>query len=129
LPASLDDPLWKGGAINLAGFTSAHRLGYFTGSAMSATVETAEAQLFEGKRAFLRGIRPFVEGSGTVTVQLGTRNLQSQSVTWGAAAPLNALGLAEFRSDARYHRARVNIAGGFAQAFGVEAEARPTGPR
>jgi hypothetical protein len=129
LSASLDDPLWKGGALLLAGFSAQHKLGYFTGDPLDAIVETGEIAFFPGKRAFVRAVRPFVDGAGTVTVSIGTRNGQDESVAWGPETGLNSLGLAEARSSARYHRARVTVSGGFANAFGIEAEARPEGIR
>jgi hypothetical protein len=129
LPASLDDPLWKGGALLLAGVTSAHELGFFTGDPLDATVETGEVQMFPGRRAFVRSIRPFVDGGGAVTVRIGTRNAQGDPVSWGAETALDSLGLAEARSSARFHRARVSVSGGFTHAFGIETEARPEGIR
>lgn len=129
LPASLDDPLWKGGALNLAAFTSAHRLGFFTGNPLAATIETGEIQMFEGKRAFLRSVRPYVDGAGAPSVQIGTRDLPGDQVVWSAQTAVNAFGSAEIRSSARFHRVRVNVANGFTHATGIDAEARPEGVR
>lgn len=129
LPASLDDPLWKGGALLPAGFTAAHKLAFFTGDPLDATIETGEVQMFDGRRGFVRALRPFVDGGGAITVQIGSRDKQTDPVSWGAVTALNALGDAEIRSSARYHRARVGISGGFGHAFGVDAEARPEGVR
>lgn len=129
LPASLDDPLWKGGALLPAAFTSAHLLAYFTGEPMDATVETGEVQMFEGKRAFVRALRPFVGGTGTITIRIGSRDRQTDPVSWGPGTGLNALGNAEMRASARYQRARVVISGGFDHAIGIDAEVRPEGVR
>ena len=127
LPASLDSPLWQGGQILLGAYNTSHKLGYFTGTAMDAIVETGEAQLFKGQRAHVSAITPFVDGGSSITVQVGSRNLQTETVSWGTATSLNAIGKAPVRSNARFHRARVNISGGFTRAQGIEPEAVPMG--
>ncbi len=132
LPAALDDPLWKGGALLLGAFNAQHRLAYFTGDAMEATLETAEAQLFPGARAFVRGIRPFVDGAppGGITVQVAARDRQTEAPAWGPETPLNAAtGKADLRSSGRFHRARVTISGGFSHAAGIAPDARAEGLR
>jgi hypothetical protein len=116
----LDSRFYTGDNYILSAFDSSHRLVTFTGSAMTATIETTESELFDGNRAFVSLLRPLVDGSGTVTVNIGTRNQLSESVTWGSAISLDASGEAQCRSQARYHRARLNISGGFNHAQGIE---------
>jgi hypothetical protein len=120
LPIYLDSRFYTGDNYILSAFDSSHRLNTFTGSAMTATIETSEAEMFEGSRAFVTLIRPIVDGTGTTTVQIGTRNLLSDSISWGSAISLDSLGEAQCRSTARYHRARLNISGGFNHAQGIE---------
>lgn len=127
LPASLDSPVWTGGNPLSGGFDTAHKLGSFNGSAKTATLDTSEASLNAGGLAYVDGVRPLVEG-GTATVALLTRNLQSDSQTAGSATSLNSrTGLADFRSTARYHAARISIAGGFTNAFGADFVFYPAG--
>ena len=132
LPASLDDPLWKGGALLLAAFNASHKLAYFSGDAMDATLETAEAQLVPGSRALVRGVRPIVDGAtlSDITVQVAARDLQTEAPVWGPESSVNGTtGLADLRSEGRYHRARVKIANGFGQAAGIHPDAKRAGRR
>lgn len=137
LPFSLDSAVWSGvGRPLLAGFDAAHRLGYFEGGTLNAVVETTEAQLFAGRRALVRAIRPLVEGVATngagITLQLGTRNTTVEPVTWTGPRSLDGNGVCPVRSNARYHRARIGIAAGttWSHIRGVdEVRARAAGTR
>lgn len=120
LPFSLDSRAWTANAAVLAAFDSSHRLSLFTGNALDAVLETGEAEVTPGRRTRINKIRPLVDGASSVTVQMGTRDTASDSVSWGTSASLNGTGDACVRSNARYHRARVNIAGGFDHAQGVD---------
>ena len=93
-----------------------------------AVIETAETQFFPGRRAYLSGVRPLVDG--TATIQIGTRDLQEDTVSYGSAiTPHSQTGLANTRSDSRYHRIRLNTTGDFTHAIGVDVEARQSGKR
>ncbi len=129
LPASLDSRRWVGGALQMSAFNSSHQLCTLDGDRQAAILETAEAMLSDPRRTFVTGVRPVIDG-GTKTIQIGTRNLPDDSVTWGTATSLNSrTGMADMRSDARYHRARVNVAaaGTWEHAQGVDYEANPSG--
>jgi hypothetical protein len=119
VPFSLDSKVWMGGKLQLAGFDTSHRLSYFTGTALDATLETGEFQAIPGKRAEIINTTPLVDG-GTHTVQVGTRETQAGTVSWGSASTENASGQCPVRSNARYHRGRVNITGDFNDAIGIE---------
>jgi hypothetical protein len=118
LPFSLDSKVWMGGKLQLAGFDTSHRLSYFTGTAMDATFETGEFQAIEGQRAEIIEAVPLVDG-GTHTVQMGTRETQAATVSWGSASTENSSGVCPVRSNSRYHRVRVNNTGSFNDAQGV----------
>ena len=129
LPASLDSRRWVGGALQMSAFNTSHQLCTLDGSRQAAILETAEAMLSDPRRTFVSGVRSIVDG-GTRTVQLGTRNLPDDSVTWSSAvSPNTRTGVSNFRSDARYHRARVNIAaaGTWEHAQGIDYDATPSG--
>lgn len=122
LAFSLDSLVWTGQNTILSGFDSSHRQINFTGSALTALLETGEFQVTPGQRSNVIRLRPLVEGSSaTVTLQLGTRNNLTESVTWGSAISTDQIGEFQCRSNARYHRARLNISGGFDYAQGIEA--------
>jgi hypothetical protein len=130
LPFSLDSRAWTGGRILLSAFDPAHRLSYFTGAALSPTVDTGEAQLFPGTRAVVTNARPIVDG-GVPSVALGTRERIIDPVSYGTAVAVDAIGNAPQRSAARYHRARLTLpaGAGFTHIGGVEIDAVPEGRR
>ena len=70
-----------------------------------------------------------VVGSDPVlTVEVGSRNSLGSAVTYSAARSPNArTGFVDLRSEARYHRARVTIAGAFDSALGIEYQAVSSG--
>jgi len=125
---SLDDPSWTGGRAQLGKIDSAHKLAFFTGSAMSATLETTEIQLTPGRRTMLSTVRPLVDG-GSTTIQVAHRNIQSATESWNSAITPNANGRASIRKNARYHRMRANLSGSWTHAQGVEIEGKAMGAR
>lgn len=130
VPYSLDSRFFLGGAMQLAGFDSDHKLGYFQGETLAGTIETQEAQPFAGQRAFVRSVRPMVDG-GTPTVGIGTRGRLADSVTWGSDVAMNDMGESPQRADARYIRAVVKIPAStdWNHMRGVDVDAAPAGWR
>jgi hypothetical protein len=131
LPYSLDSRLYTGNQSVLSAFSSNHKLAAFTGSALAARLETGEAQLVPGKRSQIAKVKPYVDGtSATTTVTMGTRNKRSEAISYGSALSLNSSGEAPMRANAFYHSLRLDIAGGFDYAQGVELTmANQTGAR
>lgn len=128
LTLSPDSDLLKGGKLTLAGVDSAHKLGVFDGAALAATVETQEANLVPGARAFVRASRPLCD-AGTATVAVGSRNRLTDSVTWSITSAQNATGVCDHRVNARYHRGRLVTSGAFGHLLGLEVEFDPAGDR
>lgn len=134
LSESLDSRAYKAGSVLVGGFGSGHMLGFFSGAALDAELETAEIQISPGQRSLIRSIRPLIDGNApssvpTITVQVGTRQRQQDAYAWTDPVAINGTGECPVRSDARYHRARVKISGGFDAAIGVEAMGAPAGAR
>ena len=130
---SFDSDVWKGGAGRFGAFDTAHKLGYFTGANMAATIDTSEAQLIGGQRAMLTAVRPIVDG-GTPTVRIGSRNRTIDSHTFSTTVTANAIGLCPVRTNARYLRARMEMAAGqtWTHAQGIEIpeeHVKPAGRR
>ncbi len=123
MTVSLDSTQWQGNStVLLAGFNSAHRHGFFDGSALPATIETRELELGgNGYESLLLGLRSLVD-AGTVTVQIGTRRTQSDPVVWGPITSPTSFdnSLFKVRNKARYFRFRLNISGDWTDALGVE---------
>ncbi len=117
---SLDDPIWQGGNALLLGFNSTYQLGSFTGEPGEATIETPEVELNPGLNTDITGIKPIVQGNSAVTVALGTRNTEADSVSYTPeVSPTSRTGVADFRRCARLNRSRVKITGDFPAAQGV----------
>lgn len=121
LPFSLDSRVYSGNSKLFGVFGSNNKLQVLNGVALDATIETGEVQLYPGERANVTEVRPYIDGaSATVTMQIGTRNTLADNVSWSSAVSLNDSGYAPVRSNARYHRLRVNISGNFNAAQGVD---------
>jgi len=106
---SFDSYIWTGIARRiLGGFDTSHKLGYFNGSNLAATVTTTEAAPGNGRLVRLRGARPLSDASG-ITLSLGTRNRQQDSVSYGSAVAVNALGTCPLHQTARYVRGKLQI--------------------
>lgn len=123
----VDSPAFQGGSLSMVGFGTDHKAATFSGDPLVAELETVE--LGEGNRFSVRNARPLIDGGATVTIADGYRNSQSDNYTYSALKPLTDLGMANFRNNARYHRLKVRVSGGFTHAIGVDADAAPGGSR
>ena len=123
----VDSPAFQGGTLSMIGFGTDHKAGTFSGDALTAELETVE--MGESSRFSVRNARPLVDGGATVTVADGYRNSQSENYAYGPLKGLTDLGVANFRNNARYHRLKVRVEGGFTNAIGVDADAAPGGFR
>jgi hypothetical protein len=108
---SFDSYLWAGiSRPIMGGFLTTHAFGFFEGPALEATIDTTEGDIFSGRKGELQWLRVLVDGSSP-TAAMGTRANLSDAVSWGEAKarnPTNGLN-GNFRSTARYHRARITI--------------------
>ena len=121
LPASLDSPLYKGGQY-LFGGALGKKIFTFSGDPLTGLIETGETGLATGRQTIVTRAYPYHEG-GSVTVQIGTRGLHSDDVTFTTAQSPSADGFAPFRAQGRYHRARMNISGNWSFAQGMDIDA------
>ncbi|MFD6318589.1 hypothetical protein [Methylorubrum thiocyanatum] len=139
VPASLDSPVWAGGRAFLAAMNDRGTIYSFSGPSMLATIETGEyptaallaqqIQGVQGDRALVRGASPKVHGRADVTVQVAGKVTPQQTGMYGTGSTINANGWCPLRSDARYHRYRLTLSGGWSMAMGLEIDAAPTGSR
>jgi len=118
------------GRILLSAFSDDHKLAFFDGENMAATVTTGEAQLSPGYRSFVSGVRVLADG-GAPTCTLGTRNKPTDSVTWSSPVSQNDNAICPFRSEARFHRAKIQMPAGeeWSNIQGIEPEYRKAGYR
>lgn len=102
-------------------------VGRFGGAPGTAIIETGEVEGNENGRTYLSGIKPLVDTS-SVTVAVGTRSDQASAVTYTSeVTPTTRTGIADFRSDAKYHRVRLTITGTFTAALGIQPIFRTAG--
>jgi hypothetical protein len=135
---SLDDPYWNGGVPTVGVFgiqqigssgSFASYSGNFSGTPLTATLDTKVINANPGGRSFSSEYKPIVMGTApTIQGYVGTQNLLTDSVTYiGPGTPETRTGKISQRSDAVYKRYRLVIANGFTNALGVETEEQPSG--
>lgn len=123
LPASLDSPIWIGGAATIAAFDDGFRSGAFSGDPMTATLETGDLEIHSGRRTPLQAFRSLVNG-GTVTARVGIRNRQSDDISYGSSLSQRPSGRFTCRKNARYHRFEYTLSGSWERAIGMQIEPR-----
>lgn len=114
-------------------FTASSRLATFTGTPGTAIIETGEFEANIGGRAFIDGVKPHVESSGTapsVTVAIGYRDSLDTAPSYSSESTVNSsTGFANMRIDAKYLRIRETITGNFEKATGLVLNMKPTSGR
>ena len=129
---SFDDPFWTGNmASRLSFFDRDHRLAIGGGPAMAPTLETAEMQPQDGRRAWVRLTRPLNDGNATATIAVGHRERQTDPVTWEPPVALNEIGECPQRATGRYIRFRMQMPAGqtFRHLAGLDVQIIPEGSR
>jgi hypothetical protein len=121
LTLTLDSRVYTGGRLLLSAFNADHRLSYFTGDNLAATVDTTEAQPIPGRRGILTQAWPLTDG-GSPTITPVTRNIQTETPTVGSASAINSVGFCPLRTNSRYVRLRISQPAGadWQHIYGVE---------
>lgn len=123
-------PSWGEGLTEAGALDSSGYFGMFSSStAFEATFETADIAVARNRRALVTEVWPDVDAANAY-VTLGARDQKaSDPLVYGAEDQVNANGMAEFLSDARFHRVRLRMPAGEAwtHAKGLEVTAQPTG--
>jgi hypothetical protein len=92
----------------IAQFNSAHKLGFFSGSNVEATLETAE-QGADGEQIYTNGFRP-VTDAPTVYGSLSYRDLSSETPTSLPEIARNSrTGLCDLRRSTKFTRMKIRI--------------------
>lgn len=132
LPFPLDSRVWTGGSLLLGIFDSAHKLNFFTGNPLAATVDTSEVQPTPGGVTRIYNTRPIMDGAATPSVAIGVRNDQGATPTFTSPVAKTSLGTAPQRALGRYVRSRITVpssASSWTHLSGVELEGAPAGAR
>jgi hypothetical protein len=94
---------------------SSHRLGFFSGAALEATLETDE-QAISFQRVRVRGVRPITDAPSCY-VSLSKRENQSAAVSYSAETAIDGNGLCAANVSTRQARARLRIPAGTVWSF------------
>jgi hypothetical protein len=121
-----DSSAYAGGRAFLGAVDSLGRVCSFSGTNLTAEIETTEARLHTAGRAFVWSVLP-VADCASMQVELKVRDGQTGSTTDTGLVDVGENGEAYFSSDARYHRARVVLTGSWNRAQGVQMGFRMTG--
>ena len=124
---ALDSSSLKGGEFFFGGGKD-KKIQTFTGSTKAALIETNEIPLSVGRHSVVNRIVPYFN-EGTVQLQVGTRDLQNEVVSFDTAQSVSADGFSNHRAQGRYHRFRMNLTGDWNFAQGVEVESVALGAR
>lgn len=137
VPASFDDPIWSGGKSMLWGMSDVGAVYSYSGQTLELSIETPEYQLSKvlpnqtgADISCIAKARPLFEGDGMARVQVGTRKLLSDEITWSDLKETSPeTGFAYFREKSRYQRFRVKISGDWKSAFAVQIDGSTAGKR
>lgn len=125
----VDSDAFIGGALSFLAFNSDNEACTFDGAALVAEIDTKEMAAL-GRRSFVPGVRPIVDGMpSNVEVAPYTRSRVIDNPVLGNYSAINAIGMCDLRVDARYHRYRTRITGGFDHGQGVEYPPMDAGER
>ena len=131
LGTSLDSRLWSGGQSAFAASKDS-KIASFTGDPLAAVLETQEFEPSKLKHSLVKSVTPYLTSKDvapTLTVQVGSRSRQIDSVNFTNTSVLNSDNIVPVRANGRYHRVRVNASGTWRYALGVDVEAVPLGRR
>lgn len=127
----VDSEAYSGGGLALLGFNSSHEASTFDGEPLTAEIDTKEIEIPD-RRMFVNGVRPIIDASTSPTIEIApvTRNLSDATPSVGSFKARNMrTGKVDMRVDARYHRYRTKIAGGFTHAKEVNLTPQARGSR
>tara|TARA_Y100001973_G_C5208904_1_gene343804 strand:+ start:131 stop:1591 length:1461 start_codon:yes stop_codon:yes gene_type:complete len=128
---TFDSPAYAGGKFLFAA-SKDKKIQTFSGANLAATLETTEFEPKSLHRSLIKTVSPIVtKGAGepTITVQVGSRSKQTDSVTFTSSSSLTSDNFCNVRSNGRYHRIRVNAEGNWRFALGVDVDAVGIGKR
>jgi hypothetical protein len=116
---SFDDAVWTGGAQQLAGFGTDHKLFYYSGDNLAAQMSLAE--VMGPARMYIESGIPVCDTSAA-TLAVGVRERYADSLSFGAESAMTDEGYCGINLSGRTFAARVSIPAGTAwtHARGVD---------
>jgi hypothetical protein len=128
LTFSLDD-VSTAALSQLSAVNSAHKLGFFTGSNLEATMVTAEKS-GDGRRIRVRGFRPITDAGTVYGSVVNRENVQSSASTTSEVL-INSYGMVPANVSTRHARGKLRIPAGtsWTYATGIEPDVTLEGLR
>ena len=125
---SLDSFFYRGGRPKVCAVDENGILGALEGPSLQANIETTEAHLVPGMRAFVNDVYPLVD-SDRMQVTAGLRERLGDDIAWGSPLPVEVTGSASLLTSSRLHRFRITTPPGdtWSNAQAVLVEAQPDG--
>jgi hypothetical protein len=123
----MDTRAYLGGALLVAAWNGSHELCTFDGPPLEAQLTTGE--IGGESRIWIHRVRPIINRAAGLSMRIGSRANLDASIDWSPPAYPNASGVIRFRRNNRYHRFRINIAGGFNRASGLDIDLTQGGVR
>ncbi len=126
---SLDD-ISNASLTKVAAFDTAHKLGFFSGSNLEATLITPE-QGGDGRHIYINSIRPVTDAADVSVSIIAKENAAAAATTSTEVTPYGTTGLCPMRVETRYARAKMRITAAttWTYALGVEPDGSPQGLR
>ncbi len=100
--------------------SSAHAIGFYAGSNLAATLQTAE-QGDSARRMRVQGLRPITDAAGAQSAVVYRETLQAAAAV-GAATTVDALGHCPQNVSTRYARGQLSIPYGAVWSFATGIE-------
>lgn len=107
----VDDLTVLGGVPFLGAFSSAHKLSFFTGAAMEATLRTALWAPVPGKRFYTNGVK-LTGGSSATTGRVGVTERTQDQYVFNPSQTVDAQGEIHARASGAYGIFEINIPAG-----------------
>lgn len=128
---SLDDGRWSGGHPRLYFFGGDHKVGTLTGDTLAAQFDLGFAELIEGRRARVRGVRPVTDATDGVSIVMDAKNRLWDAQSATSTADLRDTGFMPLRCSGRYVSQSLRYAAAtvWSYARGLEVDCQPGGTR
>jgi hypothetical protein len=129
LPSSLDSYVVNA-LPKFAAFTDSHIFGFWAGSPLEATLETAEGTIGDGVRVFIRNVGPLGDAAD-VAVSVLSRERLVDAQRQSQEAGINVRGYCPIRASGRFHQAKIRIpaASDWSYMRGVDVDLSKSGFR
>ena len=128
---SFDDRPTGDSRESVGAFDASFRIASFSGTPLTAVLETGDLELTPGRRSMLVSVTPQVDGErpSIQIAGLDKRAEDTTSLDWGIESETQNDGKCYMRVDARFHRLRFNLPTFFTEATDYDLAFRPTGRR